>query len=86
MDPSSAIILFDGICVFCSRWYRFVTKHDSAHRFRFVAIQSSEGRDLAYRFGIDPDDPDTFALVVGEKAYFRTDAVLRILRKLPRWK
>jgi predicted DCC family thiol-disulfide oxidoreductase YuxK len=54
------IILFDGVCVLCSRWVRFVTARDRDHRFRFVAIQWPEGRALAQRFGIDPDNPDTF--------------------------
>jgi predicted DCC family thiol-disulfide oxidoreductase YuxK len=85
-EGSRDIILFDGVCVLCSRWYRFVTARDRAQRFRFVAIQSSEGRPLAERFGIDPDNPETFALIAGGKAYFRSDAALRILRELPRWR
>jgi predicted DCC family thiol-disulfide oxidoreductase YuxK len=88
MTPESSrdIILFDGVCVLCSRWYRFVTARDRAQRFRFVAIQSPEGRALAGRFGIDPDNPDTFALISGDTAYLRSDAALRILRELPRWR
>ena len=85
-EGSHHIILFDGVCVLCSRWYRFVTARDRAQRFRFVAIQSPEGRALAGRFGIDPDNPETFALVAGDSAYFRSDAALRILRELPRWR
>ena len=85
-EGSRDIILFDGVCVLCSRWYRFVTARDRTQRFRFVAIQSPEGRPIAERFGIDPDDPDTFALVSGNKAYLRSDAALRILRELPRWR
>jgi predicted DCC family thiol-disulfide oxidoreductase YuxK len=80
-----AVVLIDGVCVLCSRSHDFVTKRDSSHRFRFVAIQSPEGRELAKRFGVDPDQPDTFVLITGSKAYFRTDAVLRILSKLPWW-
>lgn len=85
-EGSRDIILFDGVCVLCSRWYRFVTARDQAQRFRFVAIQSPEGRVLAERFGIDADNPETFALVAGDKAYVRSDAALRILRELPRWR
>jgi predicted DCC family thiol-disulfide oxidoreductase YuxK len=80
------IILFDGVCVLCSRWCRFVSARDRAQRFRFVAMQSPEGRALAARFGIDPDHPDTFALIRGDDAYLRSDAALRILRELPRWR
>ncbi len=80
------IILFDGVCVLCSRWYRFVTARDPNRRFRFVAVQSEEGRTLAEKFGIDPDNPETFILVADGKAYVRSDAILRILAELPRWR
>jgi len=40
------LILFDGVCVFCSRWVRFVLKRDREARFRFVAIQSEAGRAM----------------------------------------
>jgi predicted DCC family thiol-disulfide oxidoreductase YuxK len=80
------IILFDGVCVLCSHWYRFVSARDHGHRFRFVAVQSAEGRALAEKFGIDPDNPDTFILVAAGKASVRSDAALRILAELPRWR
>jgi predicted DCC family thiol-disulfide oxidoreductase YuxK len=82
---SDQIILFDGVCVLCSAGYRFVRARDTASRFRCVAIQSPEGRGLAQRLGIDPDDPETFALIAGKQAYLRSDAWLRILGALPRW-
>ena len=85
-EGSRDIILFDGVCVLCSRWCRFVTARDRAQHFRFVPIQSPEGRALAERFGIDPDNPETFALVAGDHAYVRSDAALRVLRELPRWR
>src|SRR5262249_48595806 len=80
------IILFDGVCVLCSRGYRFVSTRDSEARFRFVAIQSPEGRAIAERCGIDADNPDTFALVTNDKVHVRSDAVLRILGSLPAWR
>ena len=51
------MILFDGVCVFCSRWVRFVAKRDAAKRFRFTPIQSDYGARLAQAFGIDPAIP-----------------------------
>jgi predicted DCC family thiol-disulfide oxidoreductase YuxK len=80
------VILFDGVCVLCSRWYRFVTARDTERRFRFVAVQSPEGRALAEKYGVDPDNPETFILVADGKAYVRSDAALRMLAALPRWR
>ena len=63
--PDDDVILYDGVCIFCSRWIRFVATRDVAQKFRFTAIQSPYGTRLAQAFGIDPDDPDTNAVVHG---------------------
>ena len=83
--PDDDVILYDGVCVFCSRWVRFVAARDVARRFRFTAIQSPYGTRLAQAFGIDPDDPDTNAVVHGGVAYFKSDAALTVLVALPGW-
>ena len=83
--PDDDVILYDGVCVFCSRWVRFVVARDAARRFRFTPIQSDYGSRLAKTFGIDPDDPDTNAVVHGGAAYFKSDAALTVLSNLPGW-
>ena len=84
--PDDDVILYDGVCVFCSRWVRFVAARDKARRFRFTAIQSPYGTRLARAFGIDPQDPDTNAVIHGGFAYFKSDAALTVLGLLPGWK
>lgn len=84
--PDDGIILYDGVCVLCSGWVRFVAKRDVARRFRFTAIQSPYGRALAEALGIDPDDPDTNALVLDGHAFRRSDAALTVLASLPGWR
>jgi predicted DCC family thiol-disulfide oxidoreductase YuxK len=84
--PDDDVILYDGVCVFCSRWMRFVATRDAERRFRFTTIQSDYGRRLAQAFGIDPADPDTNAVVHGGVAYFRSDAALTVLSHLPGWR
>ena len=79
------IILYDGVCVFCSRWIRFVASRDTSRRFRFTAIQSGYGTQLAQAFGINPDDPDTNAVIHGGVAYFKSDGALTVLSNLPGW-
>jgi predicted DCC family thiol-disulfide oxidoreductase YuxK len=83
--PDDDVILYDGVCVFCSRWVRFVAARDKAKRFRFTAIQSPYGARLAQAFGINPDDPDTNAVIHGGVAYFKSDAALTVLSNLPGW-
>src|ERR1700759_1075603 len=58
------VILFDGVCVFCSRWARFVIERDPEATFRFVAVQQPYGRALAERLRIDVTFPETNAVVL----------------------
>jgi predicted DCC family thiol-disulfide oxidoreductase YuxK len=83
--PDDDVILYDGVCIFCSRWVRFVATRDVAQRFRFTPIQSDYGTRLAQTFGIDPGDPDTNAVIHGGVAYFKSDAALTVLASLPGW-
>ncbi|MBR0898656.1 thiol-disulfide oxidoreductase DCC family protein [Bradyrhizobium tropiciagri] len=83
--PDDDVILYDGVCIFCSRWVRFVVARDTARRFRFTPIQSAYGTRLARTFGIDPDDPDTNAVVHGGIAWMKSDAALTVLSHLPGW-
>jgi predicted DCC family thiol-disulfide oxidoreductase YuxK len=84
--PDDDVILYDGVCVFCSRWIRFIAWRDVQRRFRFTAIQSGYGTRLAQAFGIDPEDPDTNAVIHGGEAFFKSDAALTVLSNLPGWR
>jgi len=83
--PDDDVILYDGVCIFCSRWVRFVATRDVARRFRFTPIQSDYGTRLAQAFGIDPRDPDTNAVVHGGVAWLKSDGALTVLGVLPGW-
>jgi predicted DCC family thiol-disulfide oxidoreductase YuxK len=84
--PDDDVILYDGVCVFCSRWIRYIATRDVNRRFRFTAIQSDYGTRLAQAFGINPDDPDTNAVIHGGIAYFKSDGALTTLSLLPGWR
>jgi predicted DCC family thiol-disulfide oxidoreductase YuxK len=83
---ASGLILFDGICVFCSRWVAFVIARDPEAQFRFLTIQSDSGRELAARLGIDVEEPETSAVVLDGVGYMKSDAALMVLERLPRWR
>lgn len=83
--PDDGIILYDGVCVLCSGWMRFVLRRDQGGLFRFTPIQSDYGRALAQGLGINPDDPDTNAVVWKGAAYRRSDAALCVVSLLPGW-
>jgi predicted DCC family thiol-disulfide oxidoreductase YuxK len=62
-EPTGAVVVFDGVCVLCNGWVRFLLRHDRRRRYRFAAMQGEAGRALLARHGLDPDDPVSFLLV-----------------------
>ena len=84
MADSPSVIVFDGVCVLCSRWVDFVLRRDQRGRYKFAAVQTTSGRELLVAHGIDPDDPLSFLLLEAGAGYTDTDAIVRILRSLGR--
>lgn len=76
------VIVFDGICVLCSRSAQFVLRHDRRGIFRLAAVQSRTGAELCHRFGVDAVDPETMILIDGDRATQMSEAVLGICRRL----
>lgn len=76
------VILFDGVCNLCNGGVNFALDWDPAGRFRFAALQSESGRALLVRAGRRPDDISSIVLVERDRAYVKSEAVLRIASKL----
>jgi predicted DCC family thiol-disulfide oxidoreductase YuxK len=84
MSPEIAhpVIVFDGVCVLCSRWVDFILRHDRAGHFRLAAMQGQCGRALLIAHGLSPDDPVSLLLVEQGQGYSDTDAIARVLNQL----
>ena len=82
--PDDDVILYDGVCLFCSHWIHFVAARDNG-RFRFTAIQSGYGRRLAGHYGVDPTAPHTNVVIHRGIAHFKSDGALTVLSLLPGW-
>jgi predicted DCC family thiol-disulfide oxidoreductase YuxK len=72
------IIVFDGVCVLCNGWVRFLLERDGG-RYRFAAMQTPAGRALLSAHGLDADDPTSFLLVDEGQAWTDSDAIRRVL-------
>jgi predicted DCC family thiol-disulfide oxidoreductase YuxK len=77
------LILYDGVCVLCSGWMRFVASRDVDRVFFFTPIQSDYGRALALKHGIDPDNPQTNAVLIDGTVNLRSDSAIAALSRLP---
>jgi predicted DCC family thiol-disulfide oxidoreductase YuxK len=76
------IVVFDGQCLFCNAWVRFLLRHDRRGVFCFAAIQGRTGQALLQQAGLQLEGLETLLLVDGREHWQNTDAVLRILRLL----
>ena len=86
-DIEHPVIVFDGVCVLCSRWVDFILRYDREGRFRLAAMQGTRGRALLMAHGLSPDEPSSFLLVQDGVGYRNTDAIARVLRQLGgRWR
>ncbi|AQG80663.1 thiol-disulfide oxidoreductase DCC family protein [Spirosoma montaniterrae] len=75
-----AIIVFDGVCGFCNAYVQFVLERDPLGYFSFVSAQSAMGEQLRRMAGNTP--PDSIVLVDEGVVYIRSEAILRIGRRL----
>jgi predicted DCC family thiol-disulfide oxidoreductase YuxK len=78
------LIVFDGLCVFCSGFARFMARHDRVGRFRFVTAQSALGQRLYVEHGLDPMAMTTNIVIVDGKAHLKMAAFAAAMAQLPR--
>lgn len=76
------LIVFDGVCVLCSGFARFVAARDPEGKFRLTAAQSSLGSALYRHFGLDPINYETNLLLADGHAFGKLDAFAGIMRRI----
>jgi predicted DCC family thiol-disulfide oxidoreductase YuxK len=96
-DDSGPITVMDGECALCSFGARMIARFDRDGQFRICPGQTALGTALLAHYGLKPDDPESWLLIMDGRAYGSLDAmvrvgqtvggmghVLRVLRILPR--
>jgi predicted DCC family thiol-disulfide oxidoreductase YuxK len=76
------IIIFDGYCVLCSRFARFVLRHDRRAVFRLMAAQTPVGQALNRHLHLDPVQFETNVLLECGQAWFKSAGTIRMFRHL----
>ena len=77
-----AVIVFDGMCVMCSRFMRFILRHDRNHHFNFLPAQSPTGESLFAHYGLKAGDYDSVLLIENGELRIKWDASLAILEAI----
>ena len=76
------VVLFDGVCRFCSGSVRFILERDSGHRFDFAPLQSPAAQNLLQQHDRLLERMDSLVLVENGRCSIRSTAALRIVRHL----
>lgn len=76
------LIVFDGVCVLCSGFFKFVTRVDTDRRFRFVTAQSPLGQAIYRDLGLPTDEFETNIVIVDGTIHQRMDAFAAAMRAL----
>ena len=84
LTRDAPVLLFDGVCHLCSGWAGFVIRNDPDGVVKLATVQSVSGQEILRALGMPTDTFDTLVFVEDGRAWFRSAAVLRILRHMRR--
>lgn len=86
VNETNAIVLFDGVCNLCNGIVQFVLKRDKNSYFKFCSLQSETAKRLLDQHPhINAVGFDSIVLIESDKIYVKSDAGLRILKRLGGW-
>ena len=81
-NKSHPLIVFDGVCVFCSGFVRIVVRLDRQRRFRFATAQSPSGEALFKKHGLRTDSYETNLVLIDGVAFTRLDSFVAVMSEL----
>lgn len=81
-EQTHSIVLFDGVCNFCNASVHWILRRDRPGTFRFASLQSAAAKAAMSRIGLDDFHADSVVLIEGGRHFLRTDAALRIAKRL----
>ena len=79
---SDPVVLFDGDCGMCHRVVRHILRHERGPELKFAPLDSDFARALLAAHGLDAPPPHTVVFSEEGRLFFRSDAALRIARRL----
>ena len=82
MTSKKDIVVFDGVCVLCNRFFNWLIKNDKDEKFMYTNFQS----DFSKKNNLKLKDINSVAVIKtnGEKVY-KVQAVYYILKRIDRY-
>lgn len=76
------LIVFDGVCILCSRFARFVIEHDPHARFRFATAQGPLGQALYAHLDLSTTEFETNIVIIDGVAWGELDAFAQVMAQM----
>lgn len=76
------IILFDGVCNFCSDSVNFIIERDRKSLIRFAALQSAAGQQLLQQFNLPTSIFNSFIFIEDGIVFTQSTAALKVCKYL----
>lgn len=76
------LVVFDGECVLCSGFFRFLVWADRDQHLHFALAQSEFGEALYDHYGLKADDYDTNLVIIDGKLHERLHGVFMCMKVL----
>jgi predicted DCC family thiol-disulfide oxidoreductase YuxK len=77
-----ALVVFDGVCVLCSGFAKFILKRDPACAFRLTTAQSPIGQALFRHYGLDTETLEPNLVLIDGHPYAKLDTVVAVGKRL----
>ncbi len=82
LSDGGHVLLFDGVCVLCSRLVQFMAKRDKKSQFRFIALQSASGKSLLTQYGLPEDFIESVVYISNGRLHLKSSAILYMLKDM----
>ena len=76
------LVVFDGVCVLCSAFTRWIIRFDRKQEFRFATAQSALGQALYRAHGLRFDGFETNLVIIDGISYTRLDSLVATAQAL----
>lgn len=75
------VVLYDGFCNLCSNTALLFLKLDRKRKFKFIALQSAEGKEMLKSIQDSGSGMDSVMLFKDDQVYYKSKAIFQLIRE-----
>ncbi|MGY2610619.1 thiol-disulfide oxidoreductase DCC family protein [Bacillus pretiosus] len=75
------LVIYDGECLFCSKYIRKLLKWDHKKKINFTSLQGRTHQELANKRLVNPNI-DSIIFIKNEKTFYKSSAIIEILKTI----